>query len=82
MKGSLKSRGCHIHEWFDKCEYAFIYFDVAFLLCNKRAILYQRQLLSWAVRSGKARKSLPWLLTFSNVGKFLFFLITHVIHDY
>lgn len=65
VKGSLKSHGCHLREWFDKCECTFIYFDMAYLTCNKGATPYQHQLLSWAVCSGKARKPQPWLPTCS-----------------
>lgn len=73
VKGSLKSYGCHICEWFHKCEYAFIYFDMPYLMCNKRASPYQHQLLSLTVCSGKARKPYPWFPTFSKVGKMFIF---------
>lgn len=56
VKGSLKSHGCHIREWFDKCEYACIYFDMAGLICNKRAFPPQQKTLSRAVHSGEAGK--------------------------
>lgn len=56
MKGFLKSHRCHIYEMFDKCEYAFIYFHRAYLICNERTSLSQHQLLSQPVCSGKARK--------------------------
>lgn len=68
MEGYLKPHGCHIREWFDKCEYAFIYFDMVYLRCNKRASPNQHQLFSWAVCSGMAGKPYPWLLTFSKLG--------------
>lgn len=71
MKGSLKPCGCHIHLWFDKCECSFIYFDMVYLIHNKRATLYQHH--SWAVCSGKARKPHPWLPTFSKVGEIFIF---------
>lgn len=63
MKGSLKSHGCHILEWFDKCEYAFIYFDMADLICSKRASPYFQQpleLFALGRQEGHTPASLKW----------------------